>query len=152
MKFFVSLTILIFLNYHAYADLIKPSPNISPEEVISIQLSALQNNNFPYIDAGIHQTWEFAHPDNRIFTGPLSNFISMMRSSTYIIMLDHIDHKIIPVKEKNNIKFYFVEIQDKKGDRYGFQWSVKKVLSDIIFKNCWMTSSVSPPYALPKEI
>ena len=28
-------------------------------------------NNDPYLNAGIEQTWEFAHPSNRAYTGPL---------------------------------------------------------------------------------
>ena len=50
--------------------MIKPDPSISAKDVISIQLKALQINNSPFEDAGIEQTWEFAHPNNRKFTGP----------------------------------------------------------------------------------
>ena len=42
------------------AELLKPTPNLQPQEVISIQLNALKDNNNPYEDAGIEQTWLFA--------------------------------------------------------------------------------------------
>ena len=31
-------------------------------------------NNYPNKDAGIKQTWEFAHPNNQRITGPLERF------------------------------------------------------------------------------
>ena len=58
-----------------FAELLKPSSNLQPQEVISIQLNALRDNDNFYENPGIEQTWEFAHPSNKIFTGPLSNFI-----------------------------------------------------------------------------
>ena len=71
------------------AELFKPTPNLQPQEVVSIQLNALKDNNNPYENAGIEQTWEFAHPSNRIFTGPLKKFTTMMYSPSYFIMLEH---------------------------------------------------------------
>jgi hypothetical protein len=41
-----------------------PDPALSPAEVIAIQLDALQANDTPERDAGIAQTFAFAHPDN----------------------------------------------------------------------------------------
>ena len=66
---YIILFFLISLNINA--EMIKPDPKISAKDVISIQLKALQINNSPFEDAGIEQTWEFAHPNNRIYTGPI---------------------------------------------------------------------------------
>ena len=74
---YIILFFLISLNVNA--EMIKPDPSISAKDVISIQLKALQTNNLPFEDAGIEQTWEFAHPNNRKFTGPLNNFIRMIK-------------------------------------------------------------------------
>ena len=52
------------------ADLIKPNPGLKPFEVLMIQLNSLKDNDNPYKDAGIEQTWEFAHPNNKAITGP----------------------------------------------------------------------------------
>ena len=41
MKFFLISIFLIFLNNSVFAELIKPSPNINPQDVITIQLDAL---------------------------------------------------------------------------------------------------------------
>ena len=57
-------------------------------------LKALNNNDNPYKNFGIKQTWEFAHPNNREFTGPLENFTKMMFSPSYKNMINHTKHKI----------------------------------------------------------
>ena len=134
------------------AELLKPSPNLQPEKIISIQLNALKDNNNPYLNSGIEQTWEFAHPSNRKFTGPLSNFKNMMYSSSYVIMLDHLKHKIILVSKQVNISYFFIELTDKMGNEFGFQWTVEKVTINGKFKDCWMTSGVSQPLPLEKSV
>ena len=59
------IALLLFMNK-------KPNINIKPDQVIKIQLQGLMKNDSPYRDKGIEQTWEFAHPSNQRFTGPLS--------------------------------------------------------------------------------
>ena len=141
--------ILIFLiSLGINAEMIKPDPTISSKDVISIQLKALQINNSPFEDAGIEQTWEFAHPNNRKFTGPLNNFIRMIKNPSYSMMIDHMDHKIIPVEEKETTSYYFVELTDVNGKKYGFEWTVEKVTENGDFKDCWMTVGVSRPMPL----
>lgn len=41
----------------AAAEMITPDPALSPQQVIKTQLSALQQNDIPEIDAGIAQAW-----------------------------------------------------------------------------------------------
>ena len=150
MKTFVFIIFFIYFDT-VKAEILKPNPSLEPDEVISIQLLALKNNNDPYKNAGIEQTWEFAHPTNKIFTGPLSNFINMMYSDGYSIMLEHRQHEIVLVKIDTNISYFFVELMDKSNDMYGFQWIVEKVLIEGDFKDCWMTKGVSLPILLNKS-
>ena len=102
MRFFVLTIFIIIFSITSKAEILKPTPLFSAKEVISIQLKALENNNSPYENAGIEQTWEFAHPSNRQFTGPLDNFVSMILSS-YSMMLNHLEHKIIVHNNKTII-------------------------------------------------
>ena len=132
---FIALTIISLLfNFSVFANLLKPDPRIKPDEVIKIQLEALKKNNSPYEDAGIFQTWEFAHPQNRQYTGPLSNFTLMMKSDSYALMLEHTNHNIIFISTNNNIANYFIELTDKFDNKFGFTWTVKKVLTDVTIK------------------
>ena len=143
---------ILLISEAVHAELLKPSPNLDPQEIISLQLNALKDNNSPYINAGIEQTWEFAHHSNRKFTGPLSNFTDMMYSRSYAIMLEHLNHNIIFVNKKPNVSYFFIEFIDKIGNKYGFQWVVEKVIIKGEFKDCWMTTSVSQPVSLTKSV
>ena len=69
---------VIFISDTTLAELLKPNPGLNPNEVVSIQLNALKDNNNPFLNAGVAQTWKFAHPSNRKYTGPLENFTKMM--------------------------------------------------------------------------
>ena len=149
MKIFIkSILIFFIITNISKASLIKPEPTLKPLDVLLIQLNSLKNNNTPYIDAGIEQTWEFAHPNNKLYTGPLSNFTSMMNSKSYSIMLNHLEHRITFVKGDENISYFFVELFDNKNNKFGFQWTVSKVKSDDQYNNCSMTSGVSTPMKL----
>ena len=79
------------------ADLVVPDPSIAPEEVVAIQMKALQFNDNPSPDFGIAQTWNFAHPRNRAMTGPLPRFAGMLKGPAYGQMLNHASHRIVPV-------------------------------------------------------
>ena len=80
MKILFKLIIFFFLFTNiSNADLIKPNSNLKPFDVLTIQLNSLKNNNNPYKDAGIEQAWEFAHPNNKVMTGPLGKFKKMIK-------------------------------------------------------------------------
>ena len=141
----------IFTSDIAFAELLKPNPALKSFEVISIQLNALKDNNNPYLNAGVAQTWEFAHPSKRKYTGPLENFTKMMYTPSYVIILDHTDHNIITFSERDFIIYFFVEITDKEGNKFGFTWTLEKVITESKFKDCWMTTAVSQPLPLAKS-
>ena len=127
------------------ADLIKPNSNLKPFEVLMIQLNSLKDNNNPYKDAGIEQTWEFAHPNNKVMTGPLDKFKKMIYSKNYKILISHQNSEITILKETKDKLIYKVIILTKSKEKYYFTWQVEKVLFEGSLKNCWMTTSVSSP-------
>ena len=69
-----------------YSDIIKPNTKIQTYNVVEIQLISLKNNDKPDKDFGIEQTWELAHPENKINTGPLNNFKKMLKNEIYSIL------------------------------------------------------------------
>ena len=148
MRFISTITFIILFSTSLLAELLKPMPEINPEEVVKIQLSSLMNNNEPYLNAGIEQTWEFAHPSNRAFTGPIQRFTQMMYAPSYAVMLDHKKHDIIEVKLDKNIAYFFIELTSTDGKIFGFKWTLEKVKEEGGFKDCWMTSAVSTPMPL----
>ena len=146
MKIFARLIVVFFITVGwARADLIKPKPSLKPIDVILIQLNSLKNNNSPYEDAGIEQTWEFAHPNNKLITGPLNKFKKMLYSKSYEMLIDHENSEIETIKETNQISIYKVLILSKNKKKYYYIWQVEKVLFEGSLKNCWMTTNVSNP-------
>jgi hypothetical protein len=126
-----------------YWILIKPKPALKPIEVVLIQLNSLKNNDNHYKDYGVEQTWEFAHPNNKLMTGPLNKFKKMIYSESYEMLINHENHKVILLKKTNNVFTYKVFILSKDKKKYSYIWQVEKVSSDDNLKNCWMTTSVS---------
>ena len=153
MKILFKLTLFFFLFTNvSNADLIKPNSNFKPYDVLMIQLNSLKNNNTPYKDAGIEQTWEFAHPVNKAATGPLKRFKKMIYSDSYKILISHENSKIAILKEASNKFVYKVYVlsQDKK--KYYYIWQIEKVKQEGKLKNCWMTTGVSDPTYLGEVI
>jgi len=111
----ISSTFLIFLISVSIskADLLKPNSDIKPDRVIEIQLSGLQNNDLIYKDSGIEQTWNFAHPNNKRVTGPLSKFKMMLKSDSYGMMINHLSHTITELGSSDKWAQFEVIILDK---------------------------------------
>ena len=134
------------------ADVVKPNNGIEPYQVVKIQLRSLKKNDDPFINAGIEQTWEFAHPKNKKFTGPLEKFKILLNSDSYKMLLNHIDHNIIEVKTTDLRAAYEVTILGKGKNYYKFRWIVEKYVSDGPLKDCWLTTAVSQPVSLGSSI
>ena len=138
-------TFFFLLTNFSNADLIKPNITLKSLDVLVIQLNSLQNNDYPYKDAGIEQTWEFAHPNNKIMTGPLKKFKQMIYSKNYEILIRHEKSEITILYETNNKSVYKVYILSKDKKKYYYIWQIEKVLKNGNLENCWMTTSVSSP-------
>ena len=145
-KFFLKiiLFLLLFLK-SSLADIIKPSIEIEPEQVIKIQLSALMKNDNPYKDRGIIQTWEFAHPNNQKITGPLERFKNMIKTESYSMLLNHSNHEILEVYMSNKVSTFEVTVLDNEKKYFKFKWQVEKYDREGELKDCWLTTAVSQP-------
>ena len=136
----------------AKADLIKPNISIEPDQVVKIQLEGLMNNDEPNLDYGIKQTWEFAHPSNKKYTGPLPRFINLLKSESYKMLINHLDSEIIEVFKSSNQYGFEITILGDDKKYYKFQWVVEKYYDEGPLKDCWLTTSVSNPVSLGSSI
>ena len=143
--------LLVTLSY-SNAELLSPNNTISPKEVVKIQLSGLQQNDLNYKDSGIEQTWQFAHPNNKRVTGPLSNFKMMIKSDSYGMMINHLSHTITEVGSSDKWAQFEVIILDKDKIYHKFNWQVEKYTLDGSLKDCWLTTMVSSPIPLGSSI
>ena len=149
LTFFVFLIMFIVT---AKADLVKPNIGIKPYQVVKIQLSGLMKNDEPNIDNGIKQTWEFAHPSNKKFTGPLSRFIKLLNDEGYNVLLNHTEHKVVEIFNSEKKFIYEVTILDRENFFFKYTWQVEKFLNGGPLNNCWLTTSVSLPTSLGSSI
>ena len=154
-KLLITLKILIFYSILitiSNAEILKPSSEIKPSEVVKIQLKGLQKNDLNFEDSGIEQTWNFAHPNNKKVTGPLPNFKRMIKGDSYQMMLDHLSHTITELGSGDKWAQFEVIILDKNKIYHKFNWQVEKYTQDGVLKDCWLTTMVSNPIPLGSSI
>jgi hypothetical protein len=132
------------------ADLLAPEAALSPAEVVVIQLDALQANESE-TDAGIAQTWAFAHPDNKRMTGPLPRFAQMIKGPQYRMLLNHRSNEVREVSRTDEEAVFAVTITTSAGDVVGCRWTVAKVRGGE-HAGAWMTIAVSPPVPVGQAI
>ena len=149
---FKVLILLLITISISKAEILKPSSDINPKEVVKIQLSGLQKNDFNFKDSGIEQTWNFAHPNNKKVTGPLGNFKRMLKSNSYEMMINHLSHTITKLESSDKWAQFEVIILDKNKIYHKFNWQVEKYTEDGELKGCWLTSMVSNPIPLGSSI
>ena len=142
-KYFILIVILNFTNF-LYADIIKPTKNLTAYDVIKIQLNALKKNDEPNKNSGIKQTWVFAHPENKKFTGPYKRFEKMLLGNQYNALINHESRKIKLIMNSKNKYIYNVELISKEKKMYVYEWHLEKSTTAEC-SNCWFTTIVSPP-------
>ena len=78
---------------------LSPSPELTPEQVVQIQLNALRHNDSR--NRGIEVAFRFASPNNKLQTGPLARFIHMLQQGPYNLMLayDHAVYDAVEIEE-----------------------------------------------------
>ena len=154
-KFQITLNVFIIFIFSisiSKAELLKPRSDIKPSKVVEIQLNGLKKNDFNYKDSGIEQTWNFAHPNNKRVTGPLSNFKMMLKSDSYGMMINHLSHTITELGSSDKWAQFEVIILDKNKIYHKFNWQVEKYTLDGSLKDCWLTTMVSSPIPLGSSI
>ena len=146
MKYLLILTLSLFVfNYNkAFSDVL-PNDIFSPIEVIELQMTSLQTNSSMTNNAGIYQCWLFAHPENKKYTGPFSNFKKMIAYTSYKVLLNSIKFKIKLISKTDRIVKYSVIIDAFDNKRYKLEWILEKAKLNKDCKKCWMTTAVTQP-------
>lgn len=116
-----------------------PSPDLSPSEVIDIQLKALQQNDDR--NNGIEVAFNFASPTNKAATGPLNRFTLLVRNPLYEPMLNFRSSRAGKVVMKKGQAHQVIIVTDQQGNQAAFLFSLSKQ-SQTPHQNCWMTDSV----------
>ncbi|MDJ0779967.1 MAG: DUF4864 domain-containing protein [Gammaproteobacteria bacterium] len=126
-------------------DPVLPTPNAeyAPEDVVRIVIEALSHNDEPFANAGIETTFGFASPANKVNTGPLDRFVSMVKDKPYGIMVDHVDSEFSEVRYMNGsaVQLVYLLGRDGRGVVFAFRLSQQ---GEGPFKGMWMTDAVWP--------
>ena len=145
MKYLLILTLSLFVfNNNKALSNVLPNDIFSAIEVIELQMTSLQTNS-ERKNAGIYQCWLFAHPENKKYTGPFSNFKRMIANTSYKILLNSIKFKTKLISKTDKIVKYSVVIDAFDNKRYKLDWVLEKAKLNKDCENCWMTTAVTQP-------
>ncbi len=119
----------------------EPDPSLSPQDVVSIQIEALQNNDTPYEDRGIEVTFNFASPTNKRMTGPFERFKVMVRNPVYGPMINHRSAEYENVRVEGDFARVDTILQSKDGQYLGYRFMLSRQ-HDNEYEGSWMTDAV----------
>src|SRR5580704_4426752 len=120
-----------------------PRPELTPEQVVQYQVTALQQNDDPKSDAGIERAFRFASPNNKEATGPLENFVRIVKSPAYSPLLNNRSSSIFGSEVKGDQAKVGVKIVAADGRELTYIFILSKQ-NQGDFINCWMTDGVAP--------
>ena len=145
MKYLLIISVsLFFLNFNkVYSDVL-PNDIFSSAEVVELQMTSLQTNS-KINNSGIYQCWLFAHPENKKYTGPFTNFKSMISDTSYNILLNSLKFKTKLLSKNEKITKFSVDVDAYDNKRYNLTWVLEKTYLNQDCMNCWMTTSVTQP-------
>ena len=145
MKYLLIISVsLFFLNFNkVYSDVL-PNDIFSSAEVVELQMTSLQTNS-KINNSGIYQCWLFAHPENKKYTGPFTNFKSMISDTSYNILLNSLKFKTKLLSKNEKITKFSVDVDAYDNKRYNLTWVLEKTYLNKDCMNCWLTTSVTQP-------
>ena len=147
MKRFLWVTaLLVVLAAPVAADRLpqtNPDPSLSPQDVVSIQIEALRNNDTPYENRGIEVTFNFASPENKRTTGPFERFAAMVRHPIYAPMINHRAANFENFIIEGEIARIDVILSSKDGMYLGFRFTLSRQHGNQ-YEGTWMTDAVVP--------
>ena len=145
MKYLLILTLSLFvINNNKALSNVLPNDIFSAIEVVELQMTSLQTNS-KINNEGIYQCWLFAHPENKKYTGPFSNFKRMIADTSYKILLNAIKFKTQLISKSDKTVKYSLVIDAFDNKRYQLDWVLEKAKLNKDCKNCWMTTVVTQP-------
>lgn len=119
----------------------EPSPALSPEEVVRIQMNALKTNGTDGTDDGIAITFRFASPRNKAMTGPLERFAAMIRNPLYEPMLNHRRAQFENLRVSGDAARIDVIVEAAGGDLVGYRFTLSRQHGND-YEGDWMTDGV----------
>ena len=118
----------------------KPDPSLRPDDVVKIQLDALQNNDLMYNDEGIRFAFNFASPLNRQALGSIEDFIKLLKETVYRRMIGFERAELELMQIEGEIARQDVHLLQKRGC-FSYLFILSKQYSEP-YQGYWMTDAV----------
>lgn len=119
---------------------IKPDKALSPQQVVNIQLQALQQNDRS--DSGIITVFNFSSPRNRLHIGPINHLRVLVRDPAYQPMLNFKSYKKGQLVESDGTAYQLVVIEGRDGQKEVYMFILAKQRRGA-YKGCWMTEGIA---------
>ncbi len=123
------------------SEIVLPAPDLTPQQVVRIQLDAMRRNDDPLPNSGIELAFRFASPANKVHTGPLSRFAQMVKGPLYASLLDYCAVELGPLYTGDDQAQQMVRVRDRHGRTVTYIFGLSRQESGP-FSGCWMTDSV----------
>lgn len=127
----------------------KPHPSLPPQEVVRLQVSALQKNDQPHKDAGIEMAFRFASPGNQETTGPIDRFKELVHTPAYAPMLGHLYAEYDELVQVDDVAVQRVVLTTEDDERVAYVFHLSRV-AEGKYSGCWMTDAVIQVPAPPQ--
>ena len=121
----------------------RPSAELQPGEVVQIVIDALANNDYPFPDAGIETTFNFASPGNKAQTGPLERFVTLVKGPVFSQMINHRDSTLSEVVLEGNRAVRIVQIVGANNETLYFAFRLG-LQQQGDYAGMWLTEAVWP--------
>jgi len=125
------------------ANLPQPSADLQPGEVVQIIIDALAKNDYPFPDAGIETTFNFASPANKVNTGPLERFVTLVKGPVFGKMINHRDSTLSKVVLEGNKALRLVQIVGANNETLYFAFRLG-LQQEGDYAGMWLTEAVWP--------
>ena len=119
----------------------KPNPQLTPDQVVRIQVDALRKNDSPEKDAGIRIAYAFSSPANRANIGPFERFREIVHNPVYSPMVNHRMNRLDPPEVDGELAVQRVTLWDEDGRRAVYLFTLTRQ-NDGEYRGCWMTDGV----------
>jgi hypothetical protein len=124
--------------------LFEPNPDLSPDDVVKIQLDALQNNDLTPDNEGIRLAFRFASPQNQEVTGPIERFIHIIKRGDYapmvgferaevgvmLVLGDYAQQRVRVINRRRGSATYIFTLSRQHEPPYADCWMIDAVLRE----------------------
>lgn len=118
-----------------------PSPDLTPDAVVRLQLASLQHNDDPSPNSGIRAAYRFASPANRAHLGPMPRFIRMVKNPMYAPLVNHRHAELGDLVILDDQAHQVVQITTAEGEEAAYVFTLSRQHQGL-YTLCWMTDSV----------